>query len=63
MEIGTEHEGLIHAVKQIGGHVFAKSGGTVDDLRYFLQKEKLPVIFSGAFEDGDHYSVAVERHR
>lgn len=54
---GTEHDGLIKAVKALGGYVFAKEGGTIEELEYFIKKEKLPVLIDWFDKDGDHYSV------
>ena len=56
---GTEHEGMIEAVKEIGGFVFAKEGGTIEELAYFVNQEELPVIIGWFDKDGDHYSVVV----
>lgn len=58
-EIGTEHEGLIQAAKEIGGYVFAKENGTIEELEYFLKEEKLPVIIGWFDVNDDHYSVLV----
>jgi ABC-type bacteriocin/lantibiotic exporter with double-glycine peptidase domain len=54
---GTEHEGMIEAIKEIGGHVFVKENGTIDELIYFVEEEQLPVIIGWFDKDGDHYSV------
>ena len=56
---GTEHEGLIEAVKEIGAYVFAKEDGTIEELEYFVREEKLPAIIGWFDKDGDHYSVVV----
>jgi len=56
---GTEHTGMIEAVKKIGGYVFAKEEGTIEELAYFVNQEKLPVIIGWFDRDGDHYSVVV----
>lgn len=56
---GTEHEGMIGAVKELDGYVFAKEGGTIEELEYFVAKEKLPVIIGWFDKEGDHYSVVV----
>lgn len=56
---GTEHEGMIEAVKAVGGYVFAKEEGTLEELEYFIKEEKLPVIIGWFDKDGDHYSVVV----
>ncbi len=56
---GTEHEGIIQAVKAIGGFVFTKDDGTIEELEYFIKEEKLPVIIGWFDRDGDHYSVVV----
>jgi len=58
-ESGTEHEGMIQAIKEIGGHAFVKENGTLEELEYFVKKEKLPVIIGWFDKDGDHYSVVV----
>ena len=58
-ESGTEHEGMIRAVKAIGAHAFEKEGGTLEELEYFIKEEKLPVIIGWFDKDGDHYSVVV----
>jgi len=55
-DFGTEHEGLIKAVKEIGGHCFTKEDATVDDLKFFIKKD-IPVIVGWWSEDADHYSV------
>jgi len=58
-EEGTEHEGLIRAAKEIGGFVFEKEKGSMEELEYFIKEEKLPVIIGWFDGDGDHYSVVV----
>lgn len=61
-EWGTEHEGLVQAVKAIDGFVFTKEEGTIEELKYFVKEEKLPVIigwFDNKGRPGDHYSVVV----
>lgn len=57
--MGTEHEGMTKAAKAIGGFVFAKDEGIIEELEYFVNKEKLPVIIGWFDRDGDHYSVVV----
>jgi ABC-type bacteriocin/lantibiotic exporter with double-glycine peptidase domain len=59
MSVGTEHEGMIQAAKEIGGFVFAKENGTIEELEHFINKENLPVIIGWFDKDGDHYSVVV----
>jgi ABC-type bacteriocin/lantibiotic exporter with double-glycine peptidase domain len=59
VEEGTEHAGMISAAKEIGGYVFVKENGTIEDLEYFVKEEKLPVIIGWFDKDGDHYSVVV----
>lgn len=59
LEKGTSHEGMIQAIKEIGGYVFMKENGTIEELRYFLEKEKLPVIINWFQEYEGHYSVVV----
>lgn len=59
MDQGTEHEGMISAAKEAGAYVFVKENGTIEDLEYFIKKEKLPVIIGWFDKDGDHYSVVV----
>jgi len=57
--VGTEHEGLVEAAKELGGFVFVKESGTLDELKYFVKEEKLPVIIGWFDKDEDHYSVVV----
>lgn len=65
VEYGTEHEGLIKAVKALGGYVFAKENATIGDLKYFIKEQKLPVLIDWFDKDfdkdddyyGDHYGV------
>ncbi|MDO8435517.1 MAG: cysteine peptidase family C39 domain-containing protein [bacterium] len=58
-EDGTEHEGLIQTAKEVGGYVFTKNKGTLEELEYFLKEEKLPVVVGWFDETGDHYCVVV----
>src|SRR3989344_3526151 len=58
-DAGTEHEGMIQAVKEIGGFVFTKEEGSMEELEYFIKEEKLPVIIGWFDRDEDHYSVLV----
>ncbi|KKU15087.1 hypothetical protein A3D55_01265 [Candidatus Jorgensenbacteria bacterium RIFCSPHIGHO2_02_FULL_45_20] len=59
LDNGTEHNGLVAAIKSTGGYCFAKEEGTLDELEYFVKKEKLPVIIGWFDSDEDHYSVVV----
>lgn len=59
MDQGTEHEGMISAAKETGAFVFVKENASIEDLEYFVKKEKLPVIIGWFDKDGDHYSVVV----
>ncbi len=56
---GTEHEGMVEAIKAIDGHVFSKEEGTLEELQYFVNKEQLPVIIGWFDRTEDHYSVVV----
>ncbi len=56
-DYGAEHDGLIKGVKALGGFVFEKENGTIDELRYFVKEQKLPVLIDWFDKDGDHYSV------
>jgi len=56
---GTEHKGMIKAIRAIGGHAFAKEEGTIEELKYFINTENLPVIIGWFDKDNDHYSVVV----
>lgn len=58
-DAGTEHEGIIQAIKAINGFVFVKDNGIIEDLEYFIQEEELPVVIGWFDRDGDHYSVVV----
>lgn len=55
---GTSEESLIEAIKQFGWHGFFKEGGSIGDLKYFINKNK-PVILAWFSEYEGHYSVAV----
>ena len=57
---GTEHKGMIAAATALGMHVFAKDEGTVEELRYLIETEHVPVIVGWFDRDEDHYSVMVE---
>lgn len=41
---GTEHRDLIRGAKAVGADVFVKEHGTIDELRYFVLQERLPVL-------------------
>ncbi len=41
---GTEHAGLIQGAKAIGAAVFTKDSGSLNELRHFIHKQRLPVI-------------------
>jgi len=58
-DLGVEHEGMIQAIKEIGGYSFVKENGTIEELEYLIKQEKLPVIIGWFEKDGDHYSVVV----
>src|ERR1700741_3061567 len=49
---GTEHEGVIAAVKSLGLSAFSKEEGTIEELAYFIGDEHLPVIV-GWFDRDD----------
>ncbi|OHB22263.1 MAG: hypothetical protein A2939_05195 [Parcubacteria group bacterium RIFCSPLOWO2_01_FULL_48_18] len=49
---GTEHANLVIAAEKIGGTVFKKSEGTLEELRFFVMKERLPVIIGWWSEEG-----------
>ncbi len=57
---GTEHEGVVAAAKELGFSVFTKEEATLEDIAYFLEEEKVPVIVGWFDRDDDHYAVAVE---
>ena len=48
--MGTEHEGMINAAKD-RRICFCQRRGTVEELEYFVVKEKLPVIIAGLTRD------------
>ena len=58
-DAGTEHEGMIQAIKELNGYVYVKDDATIDEVEYFVKEEKLPVIIGWFDKDGDHYSVVV----
>jgi hypothetical protein len=41
---GTDHAQLIKGAKAVGANVFFKEHGTIDELRHFIYKERLPVL-------------------
>lgn len=43
-EEGTDHRNLVKAAKAMGTSVFVKENGTIDELRHFVLKERLPVL-------------------
>ncbi|MEK7211684.1 MAG: cysteine peptidase family C39 domain-containing protein [Patescibacteria group bacterium] len=55
-DFGTEHDGLVKAVKEIGGHCFTKEDAGIEDLNFFIKRD-IPVIVGWWSEDIDHYSV------
>src|SRR3989344_5461577 len=59
---GAEHEGMVAAIKAIDGYVFVKEDGTIEELEYFVKKEKLPVIIGWFDKDADHYQLPVGDH-
>ena len=61
-EEGTDHVGLISGLKEIGEHPIAKERTTIDDLRYYVERET-PVIVGWYSEYGEpdfHYSVVYD---
>lgn len=62
-EEGTDHVGLVKAVESLGEKPIVKSNATIEDLRYYVDRET-PVIvgyWSGSDEEaGDHYAVVYE---
>lgn len=66
-EIGTLHQGLIDAAHEVGAKtVLSKDKGTLEDLRRYILKEKIPVLVGWYdistnetyTEPTDHFSVA-----
>ncbi|HEU0050519.1 MAG TPA: cysteine peptidase family C39 domain-containing protein [Patescibacteria group bacterium] len=62
VEQGTDHEKLIKAVQVIGEKAYAKSGGTIDEIREYTRKN-IPVIVGWWSTDGDHFSVVYHADR
>lgn len=61
-EVGTDHAGLIDGLKSIGENPIVKENATIDDLRYYMERDT-PVIvgwFSEYGEPDEHYSVVYE---
>jgi ABC-type bacteriocin/lantibiotic exporter with double-glycine peptidase domain len=59
---GTNHSGLVKAVREIGEDPLVKDGATVEELRELVEKE-IPVIvgwYSAYGEPDDHYSVVYD---
>lgn len=61
-DAGAEHEGMVEAIKEIGGFVFVKEEGNIEELEYFVNKTKLPVIIGWFDKDSDHYGLPVGDH-
>lgn len=58
-ESGTDHQGIIDAVESIGNKPIVKENASLDELRYFIERDT-PVIVGWWSDDGDHYSVVYE---
>ena len=59
-EKGCSIKGLIKATKHFGFRAYLKKKSSLDDLRYFVKKKKVPVIVDWFSEDEGHYSVMVD---
>src|SRR5512134_675939 len=42
---GTDHAGMITGAARTGATVYAKADGSIDELRWFVNHEHLPVIY------------------
>ncbi len=56
---GTEHRDLIRGAKAVGASVFAKEHGTIDELRHFILRERLPVLV-GWWNGGERTNKEVQ---
>lgn len=56
---GTDYKGMIKGAKKVSGFIFVKKNGTINELEYFIKKEKLPVIINWFDADDGHYSVVI----
>jgi hypothetical protein len=43
-DFGTDHNSLIKAAVSVGATVFEKASGTIEEIVYFVRRERLPVI-------------------
>lgn len=57
---GTEHADLIMGAQAAGASVFVKENGTIDELRHFVLKERLPVLVG--WWNGPERTVAQVQH-
>jgi ABC-type bacteriocin/lantibiotic exporter with double-glycine peptidase domain len=56
---GTEHANLIEAARKKGATVFAKNGGTLSELDYFVKRGLPPIIGRWSMEPSDlHFDPA-----
>jgi ABC-type bacteriocin/lantibiotic exporter with double-glycine peptidase domain len=58
-DTATSHDKIIDGAKAIGGVVETKIGGTIDDLRGYIENE-IPVMVGWKDAKGDHYGVIYE---
>lgn len=59
LERGTDHEGMLSAIRRIGEEPIDKENATFDDIRNYIDKG-IPVIVGWWSDDDDHYSVVCD---
>ena len=57
---GTSVSGMVSAAKHFGFGVFYKEDASINDLKNYVLKKKMPVIVRWFFEDIGHYSIVVD---
>lgn len=53
-EEGTDHESLVAGAVKLGATVFEKSNGSIEELKFFVHKKRLPVIVGWWADDGSN---------
>jgi predicted double-glycine peptidase len=56
VEQGTNHADMVEGVRKLGYTPFTKENASLDDIKYWLDKD-MPVVVGWWSTDDDHYSV------
>jgi len=57
---GSTGESMVVAAKKVGFYGFVKDGATINDIKNYVQKKKMPVILSWFSGYRSHFSVIVK---